>query len=170
MLGLIGVFFLQIEPHVQVTVQLVRGLFAQQRRSVSLCQLRDLILVDQLDMIGVDAELQRRTAADTGFCAKHRVQITVCCAVRKADIPVSVQQLTADGFDQRIGQILGAGLLLHLHIRLRAGLYQRDSRKRKQRQQHHADNKLDQRCPPFVFQHSHHGVPCPPLVFDWPLL
>ena len=122
-------------------------------------------------MIGVDAELQRRTAADTGFPFEHGVQIRyICCTVRKADISVSVQQLAADGLDQRIGQILGAGLLLHLHIRLRAGLYQRDSRKRKQRQQHHADNKLDQRCSPFVFQHSHHGVPCPPLVFDWPLL
>ena len=114
----------------QVAVQRI-GLFrCQQRCAVCLCQHRHTVLVDQLNVVGVDAEFQcRALAVVVTLGRKNAVQIIkVRRAVGEADIAVRLEHLAANRLNQRGGQILCARLLLDVHVRLRTGLYQRDRR------------------------------------------
>ena len=155
-----------VKAHVQVAVQRI-GLFrCQQRCAVCLCQRRHTVLVDQLNVVGVDAEFQCRAfAVVVTLGRKNAVQIIkVRCAVGEADIAIRLEHLAADRLNERVGQVLRAGLLLDVHVRLCAGLYQRDRRQRKDRQQHHADDQLHQRCAVLVFQTLLHGLVAPSAV------
>ena len=116
-------------------------------------------------MVGVDAEFQCRALAVVVLGRKNTVQIIkVRRAVGEADIAVRLEHLAADRLNERVGQILRARLLLDVHVRLRTGLYQRDRRQRKDRQQHHADDQLHQRCAALVFQTLLHGLVVPSAV------
>ena len=162
--------FIAVKAHVQVAVQRI-GLFrCQQCCAVCLCQRRHTVLVDQLNVVGVDAEFQcRALAVVVTLGRKNAVQIfRVRRAVGEADIAVRLEHLAADRLNERIGQILRTGLLLDVHVRLCAGLYQRDRRQRKERQQHHADDQLHQRCAVLVFQTLLHGLVAPSAL-DFPL-
>ena len=154
--------FIAVKAHVQVAVQRI-GLFrCQQRCAVCLCQHRHTVLVDQFNVVGVDAEFQCRALAVVILGRKNAVQIfRVRCAVGEADIAVRLEHLAADRLNERVGQILRARLLLDVHVRLCAGLYQRDRRQRKDRQQHHTDDQLHQRCAVLVFQTLLHGLVVP---------
>ena len=158
--------FIAVKAHVQVAVQRI-GLFrCQQRCAVCFCQHRHTVLVDQLNVVGVDAEFQcRALAVVVTLGRKNLIQIVrFRRAVGEADIAVRLEHLAANRLNERIGQILRAGLLLDVHVRLRTGLYQRDRRQRKDRQQHHADDQLHQRCAVLVFQTLLHGLVVPSAV------
>ena len=158
--------FIAVKAHVQVAVQRI-GLFrCQQFCAVCLCQRRHTVLVDQLNVVGVDAEFQcRALAVVVTLGQKNAVQIIrVRRAVGEADIAVRLEHLAADRLNERVSQILRARLLLDVHVRLCAGLYQRDRRQRKDRQQHHTDDQLHQRCAVLVFQTLLHGLVVPSAV------
>ena len=162
----VAIQFIAVKPHVQVAVQRIGLIRCQQCCAVCFCQHRHTVLVDQLNVVGVDAEFQcRALAVVVTLGRKNAVQIIkVRRAVGEADIAVRLEHLTADRLNERIGQILRAGLLLDVHVRLCAGLYQRDRRQRKDRQQHHADDQLHQRCAVLVFQTLLHGLVVPSAV------
>ena len=82
--------FIAVKAHVQVAVQRI-GLFrCQQFCAVCLCQRRHTVLVDQLNVVGVDAEFQCRAfAVVVTLGRKNAVQIIkVRRAVGEADIAV----------------------------------------------------------------------------------
>ena len=145
----------------QVAVQFLGLGLSQQVLALAVFQCGYKVLVDQLHMVRVDAEFQRRAVAVTGLGVKHAVQI---CAVRravcKADIAVGVQHLAAYRLDEGIGQVLRTGLQLDIPVGLGAGAYQRDRRQRQDGQQHHTDDQLHQRGAALVLQLLH-GVASP---------
>ena len=158
--------FIAVKAHVQVAVQRIGLFLCQQHCTVGLFQRRHTVLVDQLNVVGVDAEFQCRAfAVVVTLGLKNLIQIVrFRRAVGEADIAVRLEHLAADRLNERIGQILRARLLLDVHVRLCAGLYQRDRRQRKDRQQHHADDQLHQRCAVLVFQTLLHGLVVPSAV------
>ena len=97
--------FIAVKPHVQVAVQRI-GLFrCQQCCAVCLCQRRHTVLVDQFNVVGVDAEFQcRALAVVVTLGRKNAVQIIkVRRAVGEADIAVRLEHLAADRLNERVG-------------------------------------------------------------------
>ena len=87
-----------------------------------------------------------------------RIRVALCCGVYDRDRAVGIGQLAPDGLGESIGQVLGAGQLLHLDVGFGAGLDQRDRRRAKQCQQHQADHQLHEGGTFFVVQRGGHGV------------
>ena len=158
-----------VKAHVQVAVQRGKagvGRVVQRFRGGGLVgifdrcfQLGHVTGVQHFKIVGRHGKAQGGALGCTGRRLQHGVRRGLALRRRKdGKGAVGIGQLAADGLGQGVGQVLGAGKLLHRDIRLGAGLDQRDRRHAEQRQQHQADHQLNEGRSFFIVQRGGHGV------------
>ena len=134
-------------------------------------QLGHITGIQYLGIVAFHCKAQRSAFRQAGIFYKNiicrirvcrirvcRIRVALCCGVYDRDRAVGIGQLAPDGLGESIGQVLGAGQLLHLDVGFGAGLDQRDRRRAKQCQQHQADHQLHEGGTFFVVQRGGHGV------------